>query len=124
MLTHVVLAHNEIVFLRACEFSLSHAGYIVEAFDNSMSALSRLEQPDHVEVLVTRTQFPPGQPNGLALANMARRHKPSIKIVIMSVPELAEHGEAFGVVLQAPVRPADIVKAVRNAMIGPPDGPW
>jgi len=123
MLTHVVLAHNEVVFLRACEFSLGHAGYIVEAFDNSMSALSRLEQPDHVEVLVTRTQFPRGQPNGVALANMARMHKPSIKVVITSVPELAAQGEGLGVVLQAPVSPADVVKAVRNAMIGPPDGP-
>jgi hypothetical protein len=89
-----------------------------------MSALSRLEQPDHVEVLVTRTQFPPGQPNGVALANMARRHKPSIKIVIMSVPELAEQGEGLGVVLQPPVSPADVAKAVRNAMIERRDGQW
>ena len=119
MLTHVVLAHNEVVFLRACEFSLGHAGYIVEAFDNSMSALSRLEQPDHVEVLVTRTQFPLGQLNGVALANMARMKQLGIKIVITSVPELADLSEGLGVVLQAPVSPADVVDAVRNALIGP-----
>jgi DNA-binding NtrC family response regulator len=116
MPTHVVLAHDERVFLRACEFSLTHAGYIVEAFDNSMSALSRLQQPDYVEVLVTRTQFPTGQPNGVALANMARAHKPSIKIVITSVPELAEYSEDLGIVLRAPVTPADVVKAVRRAL--------
>jgi DNA-binding NtrC family response regulator len=116
MPTHVVLAHDENVFLRACEFSLTHAGYIVEAFDNSMSALSRLEQSEHVEVLVTRTQFPTGQPNGVALANMARRHKPGIKVVITSVPELAEHGQGLGVVIQAPVSPAEVVKAVRQAL--------
>jgi DNA-binding NtrC family response regulator len=107
MHTHVVLVHSESVFLRACEFSLRRAGYVVEAFDNPLSALSRLERPDHVEVLVTRTQFPPGQPNGVALANMARMHKPSIKIVITSVPELARYAEDLG--------------AARWS--GPPDGP-
>jgi DNA-binding NtrC family response regulator len=124
MHTYVVLVHNESVFLRACEFSLRSAGYVVEAFDNPLSALSRLERPDHVEVLVTRTQFPPGQPNGVALANMARAHKSSIQIVITSAPELGEHGEGLGVVLQAPVSPANVVKAVRNAMIEDQAARW
>jgi DNA-binding NtrC family response regulator len=119
MPTHVVLEHNEIVFLRACESALSHAGCTVEAFDNSLSALGRLEQPDHVDVLVTRTQFPRGQANGVALANMARTHKPAIKVVVTSVPELAGYSEGLGVVLQAPVSPADVVDAVRNALVGP-----
>jgi DNA-binding NtrC family response regulator len=119
MPTRVVLVHNDVVFLRACEFSLSHAGCTVEAFDNSLSALRRLEQPDHVDVLVTRTQFPRGQANGVALANMARTHKPGIKVVVTSVPELAGYSEGLGVVLQAPVSPADVVTAVRSAMIAP-----
>jgi DNA-binding NtrC family response regulator len=122
MLTHVVLAHDERAFLRACGFLLRRAGYIVEAFDNSMSALSRLEHPDHIEVLVTRTRFPLGQPNGVALANMARIQKPGIKIVITSVPELANYSEGLGVVLQPPVSPTDVVNAVRDALVGPPDG--
>jgi DNA-binding NtrC family response regulator len=70
----VILAHNDIIFLRACEFSLGQAGYAVEAFDDAMLALNRLGQPDHIDVLVTRTQFPPGQPNGVSLANMAKLH--------------------------------------------------
>lgn len=118
----VILAHNDIIFLHACEFSLGQAGYAVEAFDDAMLALNRLEQPDHVDVLVTRTQFPVGQPNGVSLANMAKSHKPDIKIVITSVPELAKYGEGLGAVLQTPVSPADVVRAVRDALAGPPTG--
>jgi DNA-binding NtrC family response regulator len=116
MPTHVVLAHSDIVFLRSCEFALSNAGCFVEALDNSMSALNRLEQSEHFDVLVTRTQFPKGQPNGLSIALIAKQKKLGVKIVVTSVPELAEYTEGLGIVLQAPVSPAEVVKAVRQAM--------
>jgi hypothetical protein len=83
-----------------------------------MAALNRVEQSDHIDVLITRTRFRLGQPNGVALANMARVKKPGIKIVITLVPELADYAEGLGIVLQAPVRPAEVVEAVGQAMSG------
>jgi DNA-binding NtrC family response regulator len=116
MSAQVVLVHSDPQFVRACEAALRSAGHHVEVFSDSMSALNRLEQPDHVDVLVTRIRFPLGQPNGVALANMARVKKPGIRIILTSVPELADHAEGLGIVLQAPVRSADAVEAVRRTI--------
>jgi DNA-binding NtrC family response regulator len=112
----VGLAHDDLAFLRCTAFALRNAGYDVEVFDNSMSALNRLDRPEYVDVLVTRTRFPLGQPNGIALAHMAGVKKPGIKIVIAVVEELAGLAEGLGIVLRPPVTPAEVVEAVLQAM--------
>jgi len=43
-----------------------------------MTALSALENADRADVLITRLTFPPGNPNGVSLALMARAKRPSI----------------------------------------------
>ena len=41
-----------------------------------MTALSALENADRADVLITRLTFPPGNPNGVSLALMARAKRP------------------------------------------------
>ena len=54
-----------------------------------MAALDALENAQRVEVLITRVRFPPGKPNGIALALMARHKRPGIKVLFTARPEFA-----------------------------------
>jgi DNA-binding NtrC family response regulator len=112
----IFLVHDDLAFLRQCEAALRDSGYSVVAFDSSLTALERLQRTDLVEVLVTRTRFPAEHPDGIALANMARRVHPGIKIVLTAVPEVAQYVDGLGDILTAPVGPADVVDAVRRAL--------
>ena len=118
MAHRVFLVHDDLSFLRECQTALCNAGYDVEAFDNSMTALHRLERSESVDVLVTRARFPSGQPNGVALANMAKRFHPGIKNVVTAVPEVAHFADDLGIVLVAPVKAIDVVNAVSQAVTG------
>ena len=62
MSARIVLVHDEVVFVRSIELGLRDAGYEVETFDNTMSAIDRLERPEHVDLLITRTRFPQVSP--------------------------------------------------------------
>jgi hypothetical protein len=67
MSAHVVLVQSDPLFLRACETALRSD---VEVFNESMSALNRQEQADHIDVLITRTPFSAGP----AERGRARQH--------------------------------------------------
>jgi hypothetical protein len=77
-----------------------------------MSALDALEEAQRVEVLITRVLFPTGQPNGVALARMARLKRPRIKIIFAALPETREHTEGLGEFLPAPADPVEVAALV------------
>jgi len=54
------------------------AGHVT--FREPMEALNALETAPF-EILITRVRLPIGQPNGVAVARMARMKRPSIKLV-------------------------------------------
>jgi hypothetical protein len=60
--------------------ALRSGGHEVRAFTDPMSALGALDEAKRVEVLITRG-FPPGQPNGVAIARTARLKRPGVKIL-------------------------------------------
>jgi hypothetical protein len=61
---------------------------------------------------VTRVIFPAGQPNGVALALMARVKRPGVKVLFAALPELREHTEGIGKIIPAPADPAEIAARV------------
>ena len=70
---------------------MAAAGYDVTAFTDTISALAALEAAQWLELLITRVIFPPGQPNGVALAIMARVKKPGVKVLFAALPETREY---------------------------------
>jgi CheY-like chemotaxis protein len=72
MPAHIVVVHNDPAFIERVVTALTIAGCDVAAFTNTMQAIEALEAAQHIEVLITRVLFPMGQPNGVALARMAR----------------------------------------------------
>jgi DNA-binding NtrC family response regulator len=83
----VVVVHDDPAFLNAATVVLRDAGHDVAAFDDSMATLTALESAAHVEVLVTRVNFPEGKPNGVSLALVTRTKRPYLKVVFAAKPQ-------------------------------------
>ena len=112
MPARIVVVHDDPEFIDRTVTALLAAGYDVTAFTDTISALAALEAAQWLELLITRVIFPPGQPNGVALARMARVKKPGVKVLFAALPETREHTAGLGEFLPAPVNPADIVTLV------------
>lgn len=89
----------------------------VALFTNSMSALNAFEAAERIDVLITRTEFPEGQPNGISLGLMARLKRPNVKILLLATVDTFNFTEGIGEVLVAPVT-ADAVAAKVRRMLG------
>ena len=92
--------------------ALRSDGHEVRAFTDPMSALGALDEAKRVDVLITRVIFPPGQPNGVAIARTARLKRPGVKILFAALPEMREHTDGLGEFLPAPASPAEIAALV------------
>ena len=86
MPARIVVVHDDPEFIDRTVTALLAAGYDVTAFTDTISALAALEAAQWLELLITRVIFPPGQPNGVALARMARVKKPGVKVLFASSP--------------------------------------
>jgi len=64
----IVIVHDDESFLLAATDALKEAGYEVAPFDDPMVALDVLAEARAVQLLVTRVEFAPGKPHGIALA--------------------------------------------------------
>ena len=90
------------------------AGCDAVPFIDPMVALGALEDVRTIELLVTCLEFGSGKPTGIALALMARRKRPGIKVILVGPLELAPYADGIGSFIEAPVSAAAIaVAAIR-----------
>ena len=92
--------------------ALIQVGYGALPLPRSLAALGALESALR-ELLIVGADFGPGEPNGIALARMARMKQPEIKVLFIGERNLAHHMEGLGVFLAAP---ADAPQIVRKAI--------
>jgi DNA-binding NtrC family response regulator len=112
MPAQIVLVHNVEKFATDASAALKQAGYQVAVFTDPVKALDALENASTVEVLITRVNFPPGKPNGVALALMTRYRRPNVRVVFAARPEMERYTEDIGELVPAPVRISDLVQTV------------
>jgi hypothetical protein len=118
----IILVHDVPEFAGPTALALRTAGYDVSSFSDTMAALDEFDAEAGIDVLVTRVYFPPGQPHGVSLAQMALMKRPSIKVLFVGVPERREHTEGVGELLTAPVTAADVVETVGEMLVGSVSG--
>jgi DNA-binding NtrC family response regulator len=111
MSANIIFVHDDPEFIEEAAAALRLAGHKVVTFREPIEALSALET-QHFDILITRVRFAIGQPNGVALARMARMKRPSIKLVFTVVPEYVEYTEELGETVTAPIDIAELVAAV------------
>jgi hypothetical protein len=88
MPARIVLALNEPGFADKAAAVLMRGGYDAKALPDSMAALKAMKGAHLIELLVTCPNFEAGKPNGIALALMARRNRPRLKVLFVGPPEL------------------------------------
>jgi DNA-binding NtrC family response regulator len=112
----ILLAHSDPDFSKELSSTLGQAGYKVRTIADPMAAIDALYAAPPPDMLITRTRFPDGTPQGPAIARMARVKCPGIKVIITGRPELAEHAEDIGVFFPHPVDVPALLDVVRQLL--------
>jgi DNA-binding NtrC family response regulator len=111
MPANIILTHDDPEFIEEAAAALSLAGHKVIVFREPIEALDALEAAQF-EILITRVRFAVGQPNGVALARMARMKDPLIKVVFTIAAENLEYIEGLGEAVTAPIDIPELVATV------------
>jgi DNA-binding NtrC family response regulator len=109
MPARIVIIHDEQDFADSLTVALRLAGHDVATFTDPTAGLDALDEARHVELLITRAYFPPGQPNGVSLARMARYKRPGIRVVFAALPEFAEYTDGLGEFVALPASVPDVM---------------
>jgi DNA-binding NtrC family response regulator len=91
---------------------LGEAGHKTRAVPDSLTALDVLEDGSSTDVLVTSLDHAIGKPNGIALALMARKRRPDIRVLFVGLDHLASHAAGLGAFLAAPVTVSDVTEQI------------
>lgn len=81
-----------------------------------MMALDALDRLTRAEVLVTCADFGPGQPNGIALARMARIRRPGIKVFFVGEERLRQFAAGVATFIPSPVALETIAEVVLDTL--------
>jgi DNA-binding response OmpR family regulator len=65
----------------AYESAFTRAGYRAQSYTTYFEAADEIDKGAGA-LLVVDLQLPPGTPNGLAIARMARQHRPGLPIIL------------------------------------------
>jgi DNA-binding NtrC family response regulator len=79
----ILLVEDDPLLRHAMDRNLTEAGYAVVAAADTMAALDEITTR-RIDVLVTDIVMPQGKPHGLALARMARIHRPGFPVMFMT----------------------------------------
>src|ERR1700742_2523808 len=106
MPARIVVVHDDVTFLREIGAGLTEAGQDNRTFEDVSAAWEALREAKSIEVLITRVQFGPGKPHGLALARWARISCPGIRVLFAASSEFRAEAEEVGLFLPMPVAPS------------------
>jgi DNA-binding NtrC family response regulator len=101
----------------AYEQALKAAGYQTAGFAAYFAAASEIDKGMGA-LLVVDLQLPPGTPQGLSIARMARHHRPGLPIIFVTGhPETAELVDAeTGPIMLKPIDLLMLVTTVRDLL--------
>lgn len=116
MRAHVLVVHDDHLFTVQLMTALRLAGHDVTAFADPIEAWDYIAHSQHVDVLVTRVDFPRNRSNGAALAMRAHIEDPNIQVLFTTDLQWAGQTDGLGTFMQAPITVPDVVKAVADLL--------
>ncbi len=101
----------------AYEHALQAAGFQTAGFQSYFPAAPEIDEGAGA-LIVVNMQLPPGTPQGLSVALMARHHRPGLPIIFVTGhPEMAELADtAAGSIMLKPVDLDVLVAKVRDLL--------
>lgn len=115
----VLVVCNNSELLTQIETALREANYRVLAESSPIAAIDYLDR-ERPAALLTEVNFDKGQPNGIALARMARIRYRSLPVLFLCTMAWDEFTKGIGETLILPLEAATLVATV-GRMIGDPD---
>ncbi len=117
-MANVFLVENDLPYLYVAKRVLERLGHSVTCCESSFDAWDAITAGAQFDLLLSRLRFPPGQPNGIALARHARMRNSRLPVVFMTSEEgLLDRVEAdLGPVLLKSIPPEELGAAVEKAL--------
>jgi DNA-binding NtrC family response regulator len=116
MPARIVVVHDDPTFREPLVASLQACGHDVASFVDTNTAWGALTEAKRVEILVTRVNFGPGKPHGIALALSARMHRPAIRVLIVGHAEYTQDGANVGLFLPYPATVPQVAETVERML--------
>jgi DNA-binding NtrC family response regulator len=116
MPARIVVVHDDPTFRDPLVASLEADGHEVEAFVDTFVAWDALQTAQRMEVLVTRVDFGPGKPHGVALARAARRRRPGVRVLIVARSDYTEDAAGVGLFLPYPATVPQVAETVERML--------
>ena len=116
MPARIVVVHDDPTFREPLVASLQASGHEVASFVDTSAAWDALEAAQRIEILVTRINFGPGKPHGIALALSARLRRPGVRVLIVARPDYAEDAAGIGLFLPYPVTVPQVAETVERML--------
>jgi CheY-like chemotaxis protein len=115
---NVFLVEDDLAYLYVAKRVLERLGHSVTSYESSFRAWDAITAGASFDLLLVDLRFPPGQPNGVALALYARIQNSGLPVVFMTAhEELLDKVEAdLGPVLLKSIPPMELGAAVENAL--------
>ena len=116
MSARIVVAFSNREYMKEMSATLRRLGHTVAAFTDGQLALQAAKDSD---VLITQVRLPPGRPHGLSLARMAKRRRPSIRVLFVGLPEMQPYLEQWSYFVPTPATISDVAAAVERLLRTP-----
>ena len=116
MPARIVVVHDDPTFRDPLVASLKAGGHDVASFVDASAAWGALDAARRTEILITRVDFGPGKPHGIALACSARIRMPGIRVLIVARPEYAGDAAGIGLFLPYPVTVPQVAETVERML--------
>jgi len=112
MPAQIVVVLDEPDFSDRLVTRLGEAGHDALAVADPLRALDVLEDGSSTDVLVTSLDHANGKPNGIALALLARKRCPGIRVLFVGIGHMAHHAAGLGAFLAVPVTMSEVTEQI------------
>jgi DNA-binding NtrC family response regulator len=117
---HIFLVDDDEATRYAYGKALQAADYVVHAFPDYRGVTELLDRGAQADLLIVDVILPKGTPHGVALAAMARTHRPALPVLYMTGhPDVAPDIPSGRTLLMKPISPEQLLHAVAQAVKPP-----
>jgi DNA-binding NtrC family response regulator len=119
IMASVLVVEDDSILAHCIEAHLAREGFEVDVVGGTFAALDRLDLRKFTAIIAD-VVMPPGMPNGVSLARMARIRDPGCHVILISGhADLAKDGELFGAkVFANPIDLDVLTAAIRKEIAG------
>ncbi len=122
---HILVVEDDESFRRMVTRMLEGAGYEVTSTQEFNTAITVIESGKPIDLLLSDVGMPQGTPHGFAIALMAQKRRPDMRVILMSGtydPSILGRLASEFVLLQKPFTAEALVRTVQSVLGQLPDG--